>query len=169
MTRLQIIFLRFLAPVLLWQVVRRIPAWPFLALTPARTAFGRSVSVAVLLAGVLGFVALLSLWSGTWLLIVAIIVAAGVTVGCGRAFAMFWWPAALAGPLLGMGLGLAWLPRLAPWALRIDEQSAQMPILSVGSFGLVALAFFSTAMTVEALQALKSAEQPIEHPRKGGS
>jgi hypothetical protein len=172
MARLLALLLRLPAPVIAWTVVQvfgRIPAWPFLALTPARTAFGRSASVALLLAGVLGIVALLSLSSGTWLHIAAIIMAAGVTVGCGRAFATFWWPATLGGALLGMGLGLAWLPRFSPWALRIDGQSAQVPILIVGGFGLIALAFLSTAMTVEALQALKPPEQPAGHPGKGGS
>jgi hypothetical protein len=172
MARLLPLLLRLLAPVIAWaavQVFGRIPAWPFLALTPARTAFGRSVSVALLLTGVLGIVALLSLSFGTSLLIAAIIVAAIVTVGCGRAFATFWWPVTLGGALLGMGLGLAWLPRLSPWALRIDGQSEQTPILIVGGFGLVALAFLSTAVTVDALQALKSPEQPVGHPRKGVS
>ena len=169
MARLLPLLLRLLAPVIAWtavQVFGRIPAWPFLALTPARTAFGRSVSVAVLLAGLLGIVALLSLSSGTWLLIAAIIVAAVVAVGGGRAFATFWWPAALGGALVGMGLGLAWLPHLSPWALRIDGESEQVPILIVGGFGLVALAFLSTAMTVDALQALKLRENPVGRPRK---
>ena len=171
MARSLAFLLKLLAPVIAWVVVQvfgRIPAWPFLALTPARTAFGRSVSVAVLLAGLLGIVALLSLSSGTWLLIAAIIVAAVVAVGGGRAFATFWWPAALGGALLGMGLGLAWLPRVSPWALRIDGQREQVPILIVGGFGLVALAYLSTIMTVNALQALTLPEQPVGHPRNGG-
>ena len=166
------LLLWLLQPVLAWSVVQvfgRIPAWPFLALTPARTAFGRSVSVALLLTGILGIVALQSLSSGTSLLIAAIVVAAVVTVGCGIAYATLWWPAALGGALLGMGLGLAWLPHLSPWALRIDGQSAQVPILIVGGFGLFMLAFLSTAITVDALQALKPPEPPVGHPRKGGT
>ena len=107
MGRLLASLLPLLAPVIAWTVAHVfgwIPAWPFLALTPARTPFGRSASVALLLAGLLGIVALLSLSSGTWLLIAAIVVAAVVTVGCGRAFATLWWPATLAGALLGLGL-----------------------------------------------------------------
>ncbi len=122
-----------------------------------------------MLTGILGIVALRSLSSGTSLLIAAIVVAAVVTIGCGIAYATLWWPAALGGALLGMGLGLAWLPHLSPWALRIDGQSAQVPILIVGGFGLFMLAFLSTAITVDALQALKPPEQPVGHPRKGGT
>jgi hypothetical protein len=161
-----------LAPVLAWtaaQVLGRIPVGPFLALTPARTAFGRSVSVALLLTGVLGIATVLSLSYGTWLLIAAIVVAAVVAIGCGIAFVTLWWPAALGGSLVGMGLGFAWLPHVSPWAVRIDAQSAQAPILIVGGFGLVALAFASTVVTIEALQALKPPEQPVGHPRDGGS
>ena len=172
MGRLLASLLWLLAPVIAWTVAHvfgRIPAWPFLALTPARTPFGRSASVALLLAGLLGIVALLSLSSGTRLLIAAILVAAVVTVGCGRAFATLWWPATLAGALLGLGLGLAWLPHLSPWALRIDTQSEQTPILIVGGFGLVVLAFLSTTMTLDALQALEPPEQPVGYSGKGGS
>jgi len=166
------LLLWLLAPVLSWtavQVLGRIPVWPFLALTPSHTALGRSASVAVLLTGVLGIVTVLSLSYGTWLLIGAIIVAAVVTVGCGIAYATLWWPAALAGALLSMGIGFAWLPHLSPWAVRIDGESAQVPILIAGGFGLVMLAFVSTAVTIDALQALTSPEQPVGRPQKGGS
>src|SRR5215213_6607466 len=101
------LLLWLLQPVLSWAVVQvlgRIPVWPFLALTPARTAFGRSVSVALLLTGLLGIVALLSLSHDTSHLIAAIIVAAVVAVGCGIAYATLWWPAALGGALLGLDL-----------------------------------------------------------------
>src|SRR4051794_15215956 len=74
-----------LTPVVL-QVLGRIPVGPFLALTPARTPFGRSASVAVLLVALLGSVTVLSLTHGTWLLITALILAAVVAVGCALAY-----------------------------------------------------------------------------------
>jgi hypothetical protein len=168
MARVVILVLKLLSPVLAWagvQVFGRLPAWPFLALTPARSAMGRSLSVALLLAGLLGLIALISLSSGTWVLIVAMIVAAGVVIGCGRAFATMWWPAAMAGALLTMGIALATLPKLSPWALTIDGQSEQAPILTVGGFSLVILAFVSSAMSISALRQLASRSQSPDESR----
>jgi hypothetical protein len=107
-----------LPPVLAWfgtHVVGRMPPGPFLALTPASTAIGRSLTAALLVSGSVGLAAYLSLVVGTWVLVLAMIAAAAVAVGCGRAFATFWWPAALAGSLLGMGLVLAYVPAVSPW------------------------------------------------------
>jgi hypothetical protein len=166
------LLLRLLAPALAWPVVQvlgRIPVGPFLALTPARTAFGRSVSVALVLTCVLGIVTVLSLTYGTWLLIATILVAAVVTIGCGIAYATLWWPAALGGSLVGMGVWFASLPHLSPGAVRIDAQSPQAPILVVGGFGLLLLAFMSTTATIDALQALTPPEPPVGRPQHRGS
>ena len=163
MARVVVLVLKLLSPVLAWagvQAFGRLPAWPFLALTPARSALWRSLSVALLLAGLMGLAALISLLSGAWVLMVAMVVAAGVVIGCGRAFATMWWPAAMAGALLAMGVALATLPKMSPWALTIDGQSEQAPILTVGGFGLVILAFVSSAMSISALRQLASRSQP---------
>lgn len=178
MARVLVLVLKLLSPVLAWagvQAFGRLPAWPFLALTPARSPVWRSMSVALLLAGLLGLVALISLSSGTWLLIVAMIVAAVVVIGCGRAFATMWWPAAIAGALLAMGSGLATLPKVSPWALTIDGRSEQAPILTVGGFGLVILAFVSSAMASSALRRIApllhppEEPQPVPEPREHGA
>ena len=161
MARLLGFLLALLAPVLARagvQVFGRMPAWPFLALTPARTAVGRSVSVALLVAGLLGLTALQSLSTGSSLLVAAYALAAIVAIGCGRAFATFWWPAALGAALVGMGIGLAVFPRVSPWAMRIDDGGAQPVILLVGGFGVVWIAFLATGMTIGALQQLESSE-----------
>jgi hypothetical protein len=161
-----------LSPVLAWatvQVLGRIPVGPFLALTPARTAFGRAVSVALPIAGVLGIATVLSLSHGAWLLIAAFVVAAVVAIGCGIAYATLWWPIVLGGVLVGMGLWFAWLPHLSTRAVRIDPQSLQPPILVVGSFAVIMLAFVSSVVAIEALQALTPPERPAGHPRAGGS
>jgi hypothetical protein len=164
MARVVVLLLKLLSPVLAWagvQAFARLPAWPFLALTPARSPVWRSLSVALLLAGLLGLVALISLSRGTWLLIVA----AGVVIGCGRAFATMWWPGAMAGALLAMGIGLATLPKISPWALTIGGQSEQAPILTVGGFALVILAFVTSAMSISALRQLASRSQPPDESR----
>lgn len=143
---------RVLEPLVTWiivQILGRIPRWPFLALTPARTACGRSVTVAVMVAGLLGIVAVLSPASGPWLS-AALIAAAVVVVGGGLAYATLWWPAALAGALLGVGLGLDLLPYLSPWAARLDEPTMRTLVLGAG--GLVLLAFLSTAIAIDALR-----------------
>ena len=169
MARIALLLLKLLAPILGWlgvQAFGRVPAWPFLALTPARTAIGQSVSVAVLLAGLLGLSTLLSLSAGPWLLIAAYVVASVVAIGCGRAFATLWWPAALAGALLGMGLGLAALPRLSARALRIDGPGNQPTTLFVGSVGMLWLAFLASGFTIGAVQRLGPPEPSSPRPRK---
>jgi hypothetical protein len=73
-------------------LLRPIPTGPFLALTPATTAIGRSLTVAPILAGALGLAVLASRSYGTWLLLPAIIVLMIIGVGCSRAFMTLWWP-----------------------------------------------------------------------------
>ena len=169
MARIVLFVLRLLAPVLAWAGVQgfgRIPAWPFLALTPARTAFWQSVTVAILLAGLIGLSTLLSLSAGPWLLIVAYVLAAVVAIGCGRAFATLWWPAALAGALLGMVLGLAALPRLSARALSIDGPGNQPTILFAGSVVVLWLAFLASDFTIGAMQRLEASDHAATSPRE---
>lgn len=141
-----------LLPVVTWmtrQVLGRIPLRPFLALTPARTAWGRSASVAAMMTGILWIVAALSSGSGWWLT-VAFVIAAIVAVGGGLAYATLWWPACLTAALLIMAIGLDWLPHLSPNAVQINESTVHT--LAIGGFGIVMLAFLTAAIAIDALR-----------------
>jgi hypothetical protein len=157
-----------LPPVLGWfgtHVVGRVPAGPFLALTPARTDIGRSLTAAILLSGSIGLIAYLSLAVGTWVLVLALIAAAAVAVGCGRAFATYWWPVALAGSLLGMGLVLAYGPAVSPWAFGNEPEMLPLQLLLWGGLTVVFLAFWASYVTINALDALAEIERNAERRR----
>ncbi len=163
MTRLIIWLLRVVGPpVAAWiqtQVFGRVPAAPFLAWMPASTAIGRSLTMASLLAGALGLAYYASLVVGTWVLVVALVGAGMLAVGCSRAISSFWWPVALAGALLALGLCLLYLPTLSPWASVIDTGSQQVTVLAAGSVVVFLLAAWSSVVMVGALRRLDEIRQ----------
>ena len=153
-----------LLPVIAWvvqQVLGRIPCGPFLALTPATTAFGRSASVAAMLTGCIWIVAALSSGSGGWLTM-AFMVAAVVAVGGGLAYATLWWPACLTATFLVMAIELDWLPHLSPFAVRVNEDIVHT--LAIGSFGIVLLAFLTAAIAIDTLRPRTPPERSPNNP-----
>jgi len=163
MARLIIWLLRVVGPpVAAWiqtQVFGRVPAAPFLEWMPARTSIGRSLTMASLLAGALGLAFYASLVAGTWVIVVALIGAGILAVGCSRAIASFWWPVALAGALLALGVCLVYLPTLSPWASVIDTGSQQVTVLAGGSVVVFLLAAWSSVVMVGALRRLEALQQ----------
>jgi hypothetical protein len=93
------------------------------------------------------------------------IVAAAVVVGCGRAFATYWWPVALAGSMLGMGLVLVYVPVVSRWAAGVEPEMFPMQLLSFGGIGIVVLASWASHVTVRALDALAEIERKAEQRR----
>lgn len=163
MARLIIWLLRVVGPpVAAWiqtQVFGRVPAAPFLGLLPAQTALGKSLTMASLLAGALGLAFYASLAAGAWVLVAALVGAGMLAVGSSRAIGSFWWPVALAGALLALGLCLVSLPTLSPWASDIDTGSQQVTVLAGGSVVVFVLAAWSSAVMVGALRRLDALRQ----------
>jgi hypothetical protein len=146
-------------PVASWvqtEVFGRVPAAPFLELMPARTALGRSLTMASLLVGVLGLAFFASLAAGTWVLAVALLLVGVLAIGFSRAIGSFWWPAALAGAFVGLALFLAILANLSPWTSAADLESQQAIVLAAGGLIMVVLALWSSTVTVLALQKLET-------------
>ncbi len=141
------------------QVFGRVPAAPFLEVMPARTALGRSLTMASLLAGVLGLAFHTSLAAGTWVMVLAQVGVRVLAVGCSRAIASFWWPVALAGALLALALCLVTLPHLSPSASAIDPGSYQVVVLVAGGIVVFVLAAWSSTVTVSALRRLEALRQ----------
>lgn len=141
------------------QVFGRVPAAPFLEVMPARTALGRSLTMASLLAGVLGLAFYASLAAGTWVMAIALVGVGALAVGCSRAIASFWWPVALAGALVALALCLVTLPNLSPWASAIDLESFEVVVLTAGGIVVFVLAAWSSAVTVSALRRFEELQQ----------
>jgi hypothetical protein len=97
--------------------------------------------------------------AGTWVIVVALIGAGMLAVGCSRAIASFWWPVALAGALLALGVCLVYLPTLSPWASVIDTGSQQVTVLAGGSVVVFLLAAWSSVVMVGALRRLEALQQ----------
>jgi hypothetical protein len=131
-------------------VLRRIPAKPFLAMTPATTPLGRALTVAPIMAGVLGMAALVARSDGDWLLLPAIVVLVFVSIGCSRSFATLWWPAALGASLFILGQGLALLSSLLPqfWKITLEPGSPAALGLIGGAAAMFASALWSTIVVV---------------------
>jgi hypothetical protein len=141
------------------EVLGRIPAAPFLQLSPAGTTIGRSLTMSSLLAGALGLAFYLSLTVGTWLLVVALLGVGVLAVGFGRAIGSYWWPFALTGALLGLALCLSVLPELSPWAPEIEVESQPAIVLMVGGLVVLGLALWSSVVTVGALRRFSELRQ----------
>jgi hypothetical protein len=138
---------------IVWRSIRllnRVPTGPFLALTPANTALGRSLTVAPMLAGVLGLVVLACHSFGTWLLLPTIIVLTLISIGCSRAFSTLWWPAVLGACLFIMAQTLATLPMLIPWAVTIEAGSAPALGLIFGAGAMFATSLWSSVVMLMA-------------------
>ena len=155
---------RLIFPVLAWigiQVLGRLPPEPFLALTPTHSAIHRSLTMAALLAGVLGLAALLSVSAGTWVLAVALVAVGFVAIGCARAFASFWWPVILAAALVLLGLGLALLPNVSPSAISIARRGEIPLVLFVGGLAIFIATFWASTVTVGAMERLAEHEEHL--------
>jgi hypothetical protein len=127
-------------------VLRFIPVEPFLAMTPATTALGRSLTVAPILAGILGFVVVVANAYGGWMLLPAIVILMLVGIGCSRTFNTLWWPVALGGSLFLLAYAIAILPGLFPgfWVTSLEPGSPAALGLMLGGGAMFAAALWST-------------------------
>jgi hypothetical protein len=138
---------------MVWRSIRllnRVPTGLFLALTPANTALGRSLTVAPMLAGTLGLVVLASRSFGTWLLLPAIVLLVLISIGCSRAFSTLWWPAVLGACLFVMAETIATLPMIVPSAVTIEAGSAPALGLIFGAAAMFATSLWSSAVMLMA-------------------
>jgi hypothetical protein len=138
----------------LWATVRLlrpIPTRPFLALTPAKTALGRSLTVAPLLAGALGMTVLASLSFGAWVLRPSILLITFVGVGCSRSYITAWWPSSLAASLLLLGYGFVWFQDRWPgWASGLTAGSESAKALVYGAGAIFAASLWASAVALMA-------------------
>ena len=128
------------------QVLHVIPVEPFLAMTPATTALGRSLTVAPILAGILGLVVVMSDAYGAWLLLPTVVVLMLVGIGCSRTFNTLWWPVTLGGCLFLLAQALAILPDRFPqfWVITLEPGSPAALGLMLGAGAIFAASLWST-------------------------